>query len=136
MGRSVSDHRALDAIAALLNTRRHPNDIAAALLLLITIADRVRETGRPAGRRYPKQPFHRVPKAEAQLRTAVHRCLSHGYDLPEVSQVVLDVYYGMLVVTPPVVTTAEEAATRSGKSMDPPASVSTRPPTWKKERVK
>jgi hypothetical protein len=50
MARSVSDRGALDAIAALLNRRRDRYDLAAALLLLITIGGRVRETGRRVAR--------------------------------------------------------------------------------------
>ena len=87
--RTLSDRRALDAIAALLNKKRHPNDIAAALMLLSDVTGCVRETGRRIPR-YRKRPFRIVPKAEHQLRVAVHRCLTHGYDLGPISRIVLE----------------------------------------------
>jgi hypothetical protein len=89
MKRTLSDRRALDAIATLLNQKRHPNDIAAALLLLLELTGCVRETGRRVTR-YRKRPFRIVPPAEHGLRTAVRRCLTHGYDLGPISRIVLE----------------------------------------------
>lgn len=90
MKRSLSDRRALDAIAARLNQKRHPNDLAAALLTLLVVGDRVRETGRRV-LRSRKQPFRRIPKVEQQLRAAVQRCVTHGYEMGQISRIVLDV---------------------------------------------
>lgn len=119
MARSVSDRHALDAIAARLNKRRHPNDIAAALLLLITIQDRVRETGRRVPR-HRRPPFRRVPKVEQQLREAVRRCLTHDYELGPISAIVLDVYYGMLALPVPAPELVEETA-RGARHVPPEA---------------
>jgi hypothetical protein len=91
VARSLSDRHALDAIAARLNQRRHPNDIAAELLCLLVVEDRVRETGRRVPR-YRKQPFKKVPKAEQQLLAAVQRCVTLGYELEQISRIVLDVF--------------------------------------------
>lgn len=91
MKRRLSDRRALDMIAARLNQRRHPNDLAATLLLLLEVGWRVRETGRRVPR-YRKRPFRIVPKTEQQLRDAVARCLTHGYEVDQVSRIVLDVF--------------------------------------------
>jgi hypothetical protein len=98
--RTLSDRRALDAIAARLNQRRNPNDIAAALLLLIDVSWRVRETGRRVPQ-YRRRPFTILPKAEQQLRDAVQRCLTHGYELDQVSRIVLDLFKVPIVTVAP-----------------------------------
>lgn len=89
MTRRLSDRRGLDEITTLLNRRRHPNDIAAALMLLGEVRFRVHSTGRRVVR-YRRRPFKIVPKAEQQLRDAVQRCLTHGYELGPISRMVLE----------------------------------------------
>jgi fructose-1,6-bisphosphatase/inositol monophosphatase family enzyme len=87
---SIPDRRALDAIAKLLNARRHPNDIAAALMLLVEVGGRVRETGRRVSRQRHRRRVRIVPRAEQQLRDAVLRLLRQDYDVPTIAHIVLD----------------------------------------------